>query len=194
MAVKKMEPATWPWKKDPGLWNQVSEGTSPHLLLGTQDQRPGAEQDQLPCGSAGTSSGNCQEPETRVVHACHMLRQPLQNHPSGHLGRWVTLWSAEEMLDRQHQPFTRAFSRKDWKRISAESFFMSPRWPSRPRDWTELNCGTTASACWPLRHRISEVLSRERARRRSTQSLLVTLHPPSQRSAPLQSREGFSPF
>ena len=35
-------------KKDPGLRNQVPEETSPHLLLGAQDQRLGAEQDQLP--------------------------------------------------------------------------------------------------------------------------------------------------
>ena len=33
---------------------------------------------------------------------------------------------------------TRASSRKDWTRISAESSLMSPRWPSRSRDWTEL--------------------------------------------------------
>ena len=34
----------------------------------------------------GTSSGNCQGMETCMVRACHMPRQPLQNHPSGHLG------------------------------------------------------------------------------------------------------------
>ena len=27
----------------------------------------------------------------------------LQNYPSGHLRRWATPWSAEEMLDGQHQ-------------------------------------------------------------------------------------------
>ena len=26
-----------------------------------------------------------------------------QNHPSGYLGGWATPWSAEEMLDGQHQ-------------------------------------------------------------------------------------------
>ena len=30
-------------------------------------------------------------------------RQSLQNHPSGHFGGWATPWSAEEMLDGQHQ-------------------------------------------------------------------------------------------
>ena len=64
-------------------------------------KRLGAEQDQLPCGSTG--SGNCQETETCMVWACHTPQQPLQNHPSGHLGGWATLRSAEEMLNGQHQ-------------------------------------------------------------------------------------------
>ena len=38
-------------KKDSGFRNQVHEETSPHLLLGAQDQKLGAEQDQLPCGN-----------------------------------------------------------------------------------------------------------------------------------------------
>ena len=53
-------------KKDPGFRNQVPEETSPHLLLGAQDQRLGAEQDQLPCGSTGNCSGICQETETCI--------------------------------------------------------------------------------------------------------------------------------
>ena len=40
------------------LRNQVPKETSPHLLSGAQDQRLGAEQDQLPCGPTETSSGN----------------------------------------------------------------------------------------------------------------------------------------
>ena len=35
--------------------------------LGAQDEQLSAEQDQLPCGSTGTSSGNCQETETCMV-------------------------------------------------------------------------------------------------------------------------------
>ena len=35
-------------KKEPEFRNQVPEESSPHLLLGAQDQRLGAEQDQLP--------------------------------------------------------------------------------------------------------------------------------------------------
>ena len=32
-----------------------------------------------------------------------MSQQPLQNHPSGHLGGWVAPWLVEEMLGGQHQ-------------------------------------------------------------------------------------------
>ena len=90
-------------KKDPGFRNQVPKGTSPRLLPGAQDQRLGAAQDQLPCGSTGTSSSNCQETDTRTVQACQTQRQPLQNQPSRHLGGWATPWSAEERLDGQYQ-------------------------------------------------------------------------------------------
>ena len=82
---------------------QGPEKTSPHLLLRAQDQQLDAEHDQLPFGSTATFSCNCQETETCMVRACHTPRQPLQNHPSGYLGGWATPWSAEEMLDGQHQ-------------------------------------------------------------------------------------------
>ena len=98
-----MDSVCWHWENDPGFRNQAPDETSPHLLIGAQDQRFSAEQDQLPWESNGTSSGNCQETETCMVRACHMPRQPLQNHPSGHLGGWAMPWSAEEMLDGQHQ-------------------------------------------------------------------------------------------
>ena len=63
----------------------------------------GAVQDQLSCGPTGTSSGSCQEREISVVRPCHEPWQPLQNCPSGNLGRRTTPWSAEEMLDGQGQ-------------------------------------------------------------------------------------------
>ena len=63
----------------------------------------GVEQDQLPSGSTGTCSGNCQEMETCMVQACHMPQQCLQNDPSERLGEWTTPWSAEETLDGQRQ-------------------------------------------------------------------------------------------
>ena len=73
-------------------------GISPFLII-TQ----GAQQDQLPCGFTGTSAGNCPDTETCMVQACHLPRQPPRNHPLGHLGVWAAPWSAEEMLDGQHQ-------------------------------------------------------------------------------------------
>ena len=51
--------------------------------------------------SEGSSSGNCQETETCMVRACHTPQQPLQNHPTRHLGGWTM--SAEKMLDGQYQ-------------------------------------------------------------------------------------------
>ena len=90
-------------KKNPGFRNQMHEETSQYLLLRAQDQWLGVEQNQLPCGSTGTSSGNCQEMETCMVWACHMPRMPLKNHHSGHLGGWVMPWLAEEILDGQYQ-------------------------------------------------------------------------------------------
>ena len=85
-----------------GFQNPMLEETSPHLLLGAQDHWLDAEQDQLPRGSTGTTSVNCQETETCIVWACHPPRQPLQNHHSGHFGGRATPWSEEEMMDGQH--------------------------------------------------------------------------------------------
>ena len=62
-----------------------------YLLLGAQDQLLGAEQDQIPCGSTETSSGNYQETETCMVRECHAPQKPLQNHPPGRLGGWAML-------------------------------------------------------------------------------------------------------
>ena len=64
-------------QKGSGFRNQMPEETiSPYLLLGTQDQRLDSEQDQLPCGPTGASSGNCQETETCLVRACHRTASP----------------------------------------------------------------------------------------------------------------------
>ena len=88
-----------PW----GFGNQVPKETSPHLLFGARDQRLSAGQDQLPCGSTGNPCDKCQEKETRMVRSCQLLRQPLQNYPTRHLGVLATPWSAGKMLDRQRQ-------------------------------------------------------------------------------------------
>ena len=81
----------------------MPQETFPHFILEAKDQRLGVGQDQLPCWSTRTSSGHCQETEACMVQTCHTPRQPLQNHPSAHLGGWAPPWSAEEMLDGQHQ-------------------------------------------------------------------------------------------
>ena len=52
MAVKH-GPCLLTEKTDPGYQNQVHKETPMHLLLGAQDERQGAEQDQLPSGSTG---------------------------------------------------------------------------------------------------------------------------------------------
>ena len=76
--------------------------TSWHLLLGAQDQRLGAEQDQLLYGPTGTSSDDCQETKIRMVRACHTQWQPRQNLPPEHfnwrlgdtlVGRRNVIWT-----------------------------------------------------------------------------------------------------
>ena len=74
-----------------------------NLLLGAQGQQLSEEQDQLPCGPKGTSSGSSQERVTHMVQAHYMLRKLLQHHPSRHFGGWAMLWSTEEMLDQKYQ-------------------------------------------------------------------------------------------
>ena len=118
------------------------------LLLGAHDQWLGVEQDQLPCESRGTSSGNCQETETCTVQAYRMPGQSLQNHLSRHLGGWVTLCSAEEMLEGQHQRVDisahartahKGLLRKRLKEDLCWIVLHVPWQPNWWRDWTELN-------------------------------------------------------
>ena len=113
------------------------------------------------CGSRSTSfwvhrnlfwHDNCQGAVTCMVWACHTPRQPLQIHPSGHLGGWATPWSAEEMLDRQHYRVNiRAHARIAHKgllqkRPEEDLYWIVPhpppptptRRPNRSRVWTEL--------------------------------------------------------
>ena len=106
-------------KKDPGFRNQKLEKTFRHLLLGAQDQRLGAEQDQLPCGSTETSSGNCQETKTCMVQACFSLsKTTLQGTLEGGrcCGRQRKCWmdSIKEWTSLlMPELLTRAFCRKD---------------------------------------------------------------------------------
>ena len=142
----------WLWntrEKDPDLWNQVPEETS-HLLLGAQDQGLGAEQIQLPFGSTGTSSGYCQETESCMLRACHTLQQPLQNHPSGHPGVWVTPCRQRKCYMDNVKEWTSPAHARTARRASAEKTGRGSlrNRPSRPPDdptgqgtelnWTEL--------------------------------------------------------
>ena len=90
-----------------------------------------------------TSCGNCQETETCMVRACHTTT----SSPKPSLR---VLWGVELRRGQQRKCWmdnikewtplpmsellTRAFCRKGWKMISAESFLMSPRRPNRLRD------------------------------------------------------------
>ena len=74
-------------------------------------------------------------------------RQPLQNHPSGHVGGWATPWSAEEIVDGQHQrvdiPVHARTAHKGLlhKRLEEDLCWIVPHVPRRPDrsgDWTEL--------------------------------------------------------
>ena len=67
-----------------------------------QDQRLAAEQDQLLVGPQEPLLVTVKRRKLAWFGLVHTPRQPLQNHPSGHLGGWATPWSAEEMLDGQH--------------------------------------------------------------------------------------------
>ena len=79
-------------------WDEVKTEVTDH-----EDQWLGVTQDQFPCEPTGTSSDNCQETDTHMVQARNVPRQPLPSHPSGHLGRQMMLWLAEEMPEGQHQ-------------------------------------------------------------------------------------------
>ena len=119
---------------------QVHEETSPYPLLEVQDQRlQDTEQNQLPCGSTGTPSGNCQETETCMVRACHthdsLSKTILQGTLEGgrRRGRQRKCWldNVKEWISLPiPELLTRASCRNDWKRISAESSIMSPRRPN----------------------------------------------------------------
>ena len=133
----------------------MHEETSLHLLLGAQHPRQGVEQDQLLCGSTGTSLGNCREMEACMVRACQAYHDSLSKTIlQGTLeGGWrhdrqMKCWKDNikewTFLPMPELP-TRASCRKDWKRISAESSLKSPWWPNWSRDWSEPNGSTRHS-------------------------------------------------
>ena len=97
----------------------------------------GAEQDQLPCKSTGTSSENLFK-RRKLVWFGHVTRHKSlsKNHPSWHLGGWATPWSAEETLDGQHGGVdipvhaTTAYKGLLQKRLEEDLCFMVPHVPS----------------------------------------------------------------
>ena len=134
-------------KKDPSFRDQVHEETSPYLLLGAQDQQLGAEQDQLPFGCTGTSSGNYQvrklawfgHPTRHDSLSKTILRGTLKG--GRRRGRQIKCWM-DNIKEWNFLPMPelliRASCRNDWKRVPAESSLMSPRRPNRSRDRAEL--------------------------------------------------------
>ena len=106
-----MDPACWLWRKDPGFRNQALKKTSLYFLgwLGSKHQATNhiswvwSKLNFLAGPQAHPLATVKRQKLAFLVQACHMPWQPLQNHPSGHLGGWAMLWSAEEILDGQHQ-------------------------------------------------------------------------------------------
>ena len=87
-------------KKDPGFRDQKLKKL---LRMSYLERNTNDEQDDLPCGLRGTSSGNCQE--TKLSSFGHVTRHDSLSKTilQGTLEVWATPWSAEEMLDGQRK-------------------------------------------------------------------------------------------
>ena len=84
------------------------------------------------------------ERPTLAWFSCHTPQQPLQNHPSGHLGGWMTPWLAEEMLDGQQRMDIPADARTIYKgllqkRLEEDLFWIIPQVPSTTQSVKGLN-------------------------------------------------------
>ena len=117
-----------------GNRNQLHKEISPPLLLGAQDQRLGAEQDQLPCAQDPLLATVKRRKLARFGHVTHhdsisetILRGTLEG--GRRRGRQRKCWM-DNIKEWTSLPMsilpTRASCRKDWKRISADSSFVSP--------------------------------------------------------------------
>ena len=88
--------------------------------------------------------------------------QPLQNHPSGHLGRWVTLWLAEEMLDVQHWkmdiPVQVRIAHKGFlqTRLEEDLCWIAPYVPLPPPPTTQSVKGLNWLTGWKIKWKWSE--------------------------------------
>ena len=88
-----------------------------------------AEQNQAPCGLKGTSFGNCQETEIRMVRACYAPRQFRGTLEGGRRrARQRKCWMDNVKESKSgHLVHDRTSHSSDRKRISAQSFVMYPR-------------------------------------------------------------------
>ena len=105
------DPSCWIWKTDPGFRHRVPEKTSPHLLLRTQDQQLGVEQDHKindwvwskinflmgPLVPLRQVSGDGNLNRSGISHATTASPKTPFWLPRG----WAAPWPAEEMLDGQ---------------------------------------------------------------------------------------------
>ena len=70
------------------------------------DRRTDERSSRLASRQAGRQAGDLSFMPlvtAKMIRAHHAACQPLQNDLSGHLGRWATSPSAEQMLDGQHE-------------------------------------------------------------------------------------------
>ena len=98
----------------------MPEETSPHLLLGTQDQRLDAEQDQLSRRPAETSAGNRQE----MVRACRTPRQ---------LSQTILQGTSEDGGRRVRQRKSWMYSFKEWTSLPMPELLMMVSHPKTGR-------------------------------------------------------------
>ena len=127
---------------------KMPEETPLHLLLGSQDQRLSAEQDQLPYGSSGTSSGNCQR--DGHLHGAGMSHPIIASPKPSFRAAWRV---GDAVVGRRNVGWTTSKSghpspcqncsqgppagkknKQTRKRISAESFLMYTRRRNLSRD------------------------------------------------------------
>ena len=129
---------------------KMPEETSPHLLLGTQDQWLGAEQDQLPCGPTGTSFGSCQEMDICMVQLLCIMPvppKPFFRSPwrAGNdvVGRRNAGWTTSKSGNSLPMPelLIMTSCRKEKKKLEKDLCWIAPHVPltTPSGEWTGLN-------------------------------------------------------
>ena len=146
-----MATACWLWEKDPGLITRPDAwGNFSASLTAVQDQRLGAEQDNLLVGPQAVKHYLATVERRKFAWFRYVRRHDSLFKTTFHgtlkggqrIGRqrkcWINNmkeWASLSLAVLQ----TKASCRKDWKMISAESSTIPPpppqRWPIRSRDW-----------------------------------------------------------